>query len=97
MHDHTYYLRLASQHYLIDEIPENWIDLTTEEQDKFLANNAWQPFQDMSPDELIGHILDLAMSFKRTAQNERIATLSEVHKRLESTSASFNQTKTEDQ
>ena len=97
MKNHTYYLRLASQHYLIEEIPENWIDLTIEEQDKFLADNAWQPFQDMEPDALIEHIEDLAISFKRTAHNERIATLSEVHKRLESTSASFNQTKTEDQ
>ncbi len=97
MHDHTYYLRLSSQHYLIDEIPSNWGDMPTEEQDKFLALNAWQPFQDMTPDELIGHILDLANAFKRIANNERIATLSEVHERLESSSASFNQTKTEDQ
>ena len=97
MHNHTYYLRLASNHYLVDEIPENWDSLTIEEQDKFLSDNAWQPFQDMEPEELIDHIEDLANAFKRTAHNERIATLSEVHERLESTSASFNQTKTEDQ
>ena len=85
MHDHTYYIRLASQHYLIDEIPENWIDLTTEEQDKFLADNAWQPFQDMEPDALIEHIEDLAMSFKLVAQYERIDALNEVKDRISQT------------
>ena len=85
MKNHTYYLRLASQHYLIEEIPENWIDLTTEEQDKFLADNAWQPFQDMEPDALIEHIEDLAMSFKLAAQNERIDALNEVKDRISQT------------
>jgi len=85
MHDHTYYLRLASQHYLTDEIPENWDSLTIEEQDKFLSDNAWQPFQDMEPEVLIDYIDDLANAFKQVAHNERRATLDEVKDRISPT------------
>lgn len=85
MHDHTYYLRLASQHYLTDEIPENWDSLTIEEQDKFLSDNAWQPFQDMEPEVLIDYIDDLANAFKQVAHNERRTTLDEVKDRISPT------------
>ena len=85
MHDHTYYLRLASQHYLTDEIPENWDSLTIEEQDKFLSDKAWQPFQDMEPEELIDHIEDLANAFEQVAHKERRATLDEVKDRISPT------------
>ncbi len=97
MHDHTYYLRLASQHYLTDEIPANWDDLSLPDQSQFIYDHMWEPFMGVSADELFEHIDDLANAFKQVAHNERIATLSEVHERLESSCASLNQTKTEDQ
>ncbi len=38
-------LQLCSGHYLSANIPNNWYDLTEEEQNKFLADNVWEPFE----------------------------------------------------
>ncbi len=72
MHDHTYYLRLASQHYLTDEIPANWDDLSLPDQSQFIYDHMWEPFMGVSADELFEHIDDLANAFKQVAHNERI-------------------------
>ena len=84
MQDHTYYLRLASQHYLTDEIPANWDDLSIPDQSQFIYDHMWEPFIGVSADELFEHIDDLANVLKQVAQNERIATLSELTGKLKS-------------
>ena len=38
-------LQLCSGHYLSANIPNNWYDLTEEEQNKFLTDNVWEPFE----------------------------------------------------
>ena len=38
-------LQLCSGHYLNANIPNNWYDLTEEEQNKFLTDNVWEPFE----------------------------------------------------
>lgn len=87
MHDHTYYLRIASQHFLSDDLPDNWSDLSIKEQDEFLSYYAWEPFQGMEPNTLMEHIEDLASALKRVAKQERIDTLSEVLNKLKSSHA----------
>ncbi len=42
-------LQLCSGHYLNANIPNNWYDLREEEQDQFLLENNWQPFEDYDP------------------------------------------------
>lgn len=88
MQDHTYYLRLASQHYLTDEIPADWDDLT--DQSQFIYDHMWEPFMGVSADEMLEHIDDLANAMKQVAQNERIATLNELTGKLRDNSNQLN-------
>ncbi len=39
-------LQLCSGHYLSANIPNNWYDLTEAQQNKFLEENNWEPFED---------------------------------------------------
>ena len=38
-------LQLCSGHYLSANIPNNWYDLTENQQNKFLEDNIWEPFE----------------------------------------------------
>ena len=42
-------LQLCSGHYLSANIPDDWYELTEEEQDQFLQDNNWQPFEYYDP------------------------------------------------
>ena len=90
MQDHTYYLRLASQHYLTEEIPSDWDDLDIYDQSHFIHDHRWEPFLYTSTDELFEHIEDLAEVLKQVAQNERIATLDELSGKMRDNSDQFN-------
>lgn len=39
-------LKLCSGHYLSQNINNDWNDLTEEEQEEFLRQNAWEPLQE---------------------------------------------------
>ena len=39
-------LQLCSGHYLSANLPDNWYELTQEEQNQFIQDNNWQPFED---------------------------------------------------
>lgn len=43
-------LQLCSGHYLSANIPDDWYDLTKEEQNQFLRDNNWQPFDHYDSD-----------------------------------------------
>jgi len=38
-------LQLVSGHYLCANFPNNWEDLTEEQQNEFLSENVWEPFE----------------------------------------------------
>jgi len=78
MQDPLHYLQLASSHFLITTLPDNWYDITVKKQNEFIAENAWEPFQDTDPAELLDHIHDLSETLKKVAWGERQAVLKEV-------------------
>ena len=49
-------LKASSSVFLCEVLPDNWYDLSEEEQNEFLTLNAWQPFENESADELWAHI-----------------------------------------
>ena len=49
-------LQLTSGHYLSATIPNNWYDLTEDQQNEFLTENNWKPFEDYDPEFVWGCI-----------------------------------------
>lgn len=49
-------LQLASGHYLSANLPSNWYDWTEEQQNEFLIENNWEPFEYHSPEYVWGCI-----------------------------------------
>lgn len=47
MNDNLYLqcLQLCSGHFLCANYPNNWEDLTEKEQEEFVLDNVWQPFE----------------------------------------------------
>ena len=39
-------LQLASGHYLSANLPNDWESFTEDQQNEFLSENVWQPFED---------------------------------------------------
>lgn len=52
-------LQLCSGHYLCANIPDDWYELTEEEQNQFLQDNNWQPFDRYDPD-YVGNCIESA-------------------------------------
>ena len=53
-------LQLCSGHFLCEIIPNNWNDLTEEEQIEFIEENAWEPLAEIKGEVLISYIEDAA-------------------------------------
>jgi adenylate kinase family enzyme len=53
-------LQLASKYYLTKQIPDNWYNLNEEEQNKYLSENVWQPFEYHNPDYIWDQIENAA-------------------------------------
>ena len=49
-------LQLASGPYLSANLPNNWYDLTEKQQNEFLNENNWEPFEDYDPEYVMGCI-----------------------------------------
>lgn len=52
-------LQAVSGDFLTENYPDNWEDLSEAEQDQFLADNAWEPFENMGTDD-VANIIDNA-------------------------------------
>lgn len=42
-------LTLCSGHFLCKSIPDNWYDLSEDQQNEFLIENNWEPFENYEP------------------------------------------------
>ena len=42
-------LQLCSGHYLTQNIPDDWYELTEEEQLEFISSNLWEPIENADP------------------------------------------------
>lgn len=49
-------LILCSGHYLCANYPDNWEDLTENEQLEFIANNLWEPMENETPNSVYAAI-----------------------------------------
>lgn len=56
-------ISLASQHYLCDGFPSNFIKWPNKKIYKYCSDNAWEPFQFYDGEEIYRHISTLADSF----------------------------------
>lgn len=56
-------ISLASQHYLCDGFPSNFIKWPNKKIHKYCSDNAWEPFQFYDGEEIYRHINTLADSF----------------------------------
>jgi hypothetical protein len=58
----------ASSQFLYDDLPNNWKDWSQKELYSFVEQHAWEPFQYWSGSKLWTHIIDLAESMRKYAQ-----------------------------
>ena len=66
----------ASGHYLTAQLPDDYDEWEEEEIDKFLKDNAWEPFAHYSTDQVFEFILNLAYDFELTV-NKKIEEVSD--------------------
>ena len=60
----------ASSHFLTDEYPVDWQDMTEEELLKFIDENQWHHFEDCDPEYVWEHIETLAQDFISFAKQQ---------------------------
>jgi len=53
----------ASSHFLTEEYPSNWEDMTEEGLLQFISDHEWEYFEDVEPEEVAEHIHNLAVDF----------------------------------
>ena len=58
------YIRKAAEHFLIQPLPKGWDKLNMSEQDEFIKENIWQPFEGWDANEVWEQVEDLAKSFQ---------------------------------
>lgn len=71
-------LQLASKYYLTKQIPDNWYNLNEEEQNKYLSENVWQPFEYHNPDYIWDRIENAASATEEFVNNQFFAA-PEIH------------------
>lgn len=54
-------VRRMSRHFLTEELPEDWDNLSDDELDEFLVDHAWEPFQYWEADR-IAEVIDAVAS-----------------------------------
>ena len=70
----TDYYRLASGFYLAVDLPDNYLKMDDEEFDKFLEENAWEPYEYYPASDLRELIEGLSWMFERVARDARNQT-----------------------
>ena len=57
-------LQRASEQFLTEAIPDNWYAMTEEEQDEFIDDHVWEPFEDYPPSYVCEQIDRIAKTYK---------------------------------
>lgn len=55
-------LQLCSGNFLCDTLPDEWEDMSEEDQDSFIVENAWQPFEGWPANEVFEIINNAAFT-----------------------------------
>ena len=59
---------VASGTFLTTPLPDNWHTWEDKEQDSFVTDNAWEPFENADAKSIWEHIDHLARDFKSVAE-----------------------------
>jgi hypothetical protein len=82
MHNHTYYLRKASEHFLEEYIPHCWDALDPESQLNCIVWNIADRYQHLGPKFILDEMIDLSYLIEQCCLRERRETLEEVKDRI---------------
>jgi hypothetical protein len=67
----------ASSHFLTEELPANWEDMTEEELFLFISEHEWVYFEGVNSEEVWEHIENLAQDFINFALEAEIIAIQE--------------------
>ncbi|MGB0356508.1 MAG: hypothetical protein ACPGII_10615 [Opitutales bacterium] len=82
MKETTDYYRIASEFYLSDTLPHDYLDMDDDDFHACLEQNAWEPFEYWSGDAINESIQDLSVAMENIARDTRKNTLDEVREAL---------------
>ena len=64
------YLQHASLSFLTQEIPDNWLEMKEQEQNRFLVNHVWEPLESWDAVELWSSIEGSARHWKKFVEEK---------------------------
>ena len=62
---------VASNTFLTTPLPDNWHTWEDKEQDSFVTDNAWQPFENADAKSIWEHIDNLAFTLRLAVKKEQ--------------------------
>jgi hypothetical protein len=76
------YYRIASEFYLAAILPQDYLEMDDDDFNTFLEENAWQPFEGWSGDDMNQIIEGLSYRMENIERETRKNTLDEVREAL---------------
>ena len=76
------YFRIASEFYLCDPLPQDYLDMDDDDFNDFLEEHAWEPFEHFNADDINGCIEGLSHRMENIERETRKNTLDEVREAL---------------
>jgi hypothetical protein len=76
------YFRIASEFYLAASLPQDYLDIDDDDFNTYLEENAWQPFEGWSGEDISENIQSLSYRMEKIARETRKNTLDEVREAL---------------
>lgn len=76
------YIRKAAEHFLIQPLPKGWDKLNTSEQDEFIKENIWEPFEGWDTNFVWKQVEALAKSFQEVDEASVNRVLGQIVKNL---------------
>ena len=62
------YIQKAAGHFLIKPLPDDWDKLNMGDQNQFICENIWEPFEEWEADAVYEEIENLAKSFQEVEE-----------------------------
>lgn len=76
------YTHKAAEYVLCKPLPKDWETLGISEQNEFIYENAWEPFDKWEADDIYKHIEDLARGFQEVDKASVDRVLTDVIKKI---------------
>ena len=82
MQNKTDYYRIASEFFLCNPLPQDYAEMDEDDFNAFLEENAWQPFEYWSADDMNEIIESLSYRMENIEREVRKNTLDEVREAI---------------